>query len=248
MFAEYLKRARDGEIIHLKSPKQFSPIFELFTKLLREDNNNYHNPNNNDKQNTNSSTTSFTEYFKETNFDDFKSRLYKMIEHLNQTKRHYELFANILKDEIDCNLEGFLDIDFEKSYRLFHSSSLRQNYGYYIHRDSWFDLDPKGVNFTIYMTDVPYYANTQFFVDYFGTDIKYELGTRKILSPVLLDKVISYNCKERDVIIFCGDQLHGGAELEIPRFTIEFRLSQSLDFGRPDENILYKKIEQFLKS
>lgn len=236
MFSEYLERAREGEIIHLKSPKQFSPVFELFMNQMM------------DGTNSEASTLkSFTDFFKETKSDDFKSRLNGMVENLNNTRQHFNLFANIIKEEIDPCLEGILDIDFAKSYRLFHSNSMKQNYGYYIHRDNWFDLDPKGVNVIFYMTDVPYYANTQFFVDHFRTDIKYEPSTRKILSPVLLDKVTSYNCKERDVLIFCGAQLHAGSDLEVPRFTIEFRLSQSLDFGRKDKGILYKKVEQFLK-
>ena len=58
MFAEYLERARQGEIIHLESPEQFSPVFDLLMGQMTKDS---------------SESDSFKDFFQNTQFAHRKS-------------------------------------------------------------------------------------------------------------------------------------------------------------------------------
>jgi len=50
--------------------------------------------------------------------------------------------------------EYLLFLTLEKSLRICVPGVGKKNYGYFVHRDSWFDLAPDGVNINLYLSDV----------------------------------------------------------------------------------------------
>ena len=230
LISEFLPNVRSGEIFHLQSPEIFQPMFQLFSncfgKALKTD-------------------EPFKDVFDTLSWEQFDVSLNTVVSELDASKEHYKLFSNILfKNGVTDELVLIITLD--KSIRLCLSNRGKKNYGYFIHRDSWFDLPPDGINFVFYLTAVPYNGNTVFFPEFFKTNMPYDKKTRRLIDESSLTRTTSYNCRSGDVLVFAGDHLHGGALLDVSRFSVEFRLSQLPNYGRKNEGIYYRSIRDFL--
>ena len=139
--------------------------------------------------------------------------------------------------------EFLLEIPFAKSLRASLTGRGRSNYGYQVHRDSWFDLSPDGVNIVLYLTDVPYHGNTRFYRDFFNVELAWDRAQRTLLDEEPLRSVSAWECRAGDCLVFAGDQLHGGAYADVSRLSVEFRVSRLPEYGRPEKGIRYRAID-----
>ena len=231
---EICRRVRGGEIIHLTIPPQFNPIFNFLTLKFKK------------ALNINGT---LAQEFSSIDGAKYCSGVASVVAELDQTLEHYRIMAQCLALTGIANEEAFLRITLDKSLRTARSGQYKKNYGYLHHKDSWFDLSPDGVNIAIYLTDVPYEANTIFYKKYFQTPLTYDAATKKPVgfnTDNDLGEITTFDCKAGDVLIFAGDHLHSGPRFEIDRLSIEFRLSQLWGFGRPAQDIFYQPVSDFL--
>ncbi|HLJ53946.1 MAG TPA: hypothetical protein VKT77_02850 [Chthonomonadaceae bacterium] len=229
---ETIARVRAGEIVHLRAPRDFSPLYHLLTCNLEHEI---------------ECETPFPQAFHGLFWEEeLQPALATLVAQLDASKDHYRLLAQTLIDGGVSAEEGLLDITLDKSLRLCLTGRHKKNYGYQIHRDSWFDLAPDGVNIVLYLTDVPAHGNTQFYTDTFGVDVPHDPTTRRVLDDSDLRRVTAFHCRAGDVLVFSGDHLHSGALCETDRFSVEFRLSRCWEYGRPDQGIEYRGLSEFI--
>lgn len=228
-----LARVRSGEIVHMRAPAMFSPVFDALKRAL---------------ESKLRAGGDLAWAFERLTWPDLEPALNHGIRDLDCTREHFRRMASVLMDAGSiAGAEGMLDITLDKSLRLCVGGH-KKNYGYFVHRDSWFDLAPDGVNVVLYLTDVPAHGNTQFYTDHFQTLTPYDPETRRLLDESGLTRVTAYNCRAGDVMIFSGNHLHGGALCETNRLSVEFRLSRLWDFGRPDRGIVYRGLSDFVRN
>ena len=226
-----LERVRTGEIVHLSAPRDFAPLFNLLTGKLEEQT---------------GITEPFPRAFGDLSWEQLEPALGAVVKELDCTREHYRLLAQALLKNTVSEEEGLLHLTLDKSFRLCLTGRHKKNYGYFVHRDSWFDLAPDGVNIVLYLNDVPCHGNTLFYEDYFGVEVPYDPKTRRVLDESGLSRVTSFHCKAGDALIFSGDQLHSGALCETNRFSVEFRLSRHWEYGRRDQGITYRGVRDFI--
>lgn len=227
-----LARIRAGEIVHARNEPMFAPLFDLFNSRL---------------QFSLGTSEPLSAAFSALTWDRLEPALDELVSELDDSREHFCRLATALSEGgISC-AEGLLQITLDKSMRLCLTGRHKKNYGYFVHRDSWFDLSPDGINIVMYLTDVPAHGNTQFYTQYFDRDTPYHPQTRRLLDESSLTRVTAYNCRAGDVLIFSGDHLHSGALCETDRLSIEFRLSRCWDFGRPDQGIVYRSLQDYVK-
>lgn len=218
--------ARRGEIIHFQGNHPLRPIAELLCDVVQG-----HLGANTKRENLLADLT----------WPTFESALAATAETLDASKSHLERMSELLL-AAGVRGENLLHITLAKSWRASLADRGRRNSGYPPHRDSWFSLAPDGVNIVLYLTSVPYYGNTPFYLDYFGKEVPYDSATRTPLPPCDLARVTAFSCAPGDCLVFAGDQLHGGASVEVDRLSVEFRISRGLGFGRPEQGIVYQPV------
>jgi len=228
---ELIGRARGGEIIQLTGTHLFTPVFELLTEGLDE---------------ITGGEGSFRRGFDSWRPEEFADYFGRFVQAMDDSGAHYREFARAVAGAGIDPREFVLFITLDKSLRICVPGGGKKNYGYYIHRDSWFDLSPDGVNVVLYLTDVSYAGNTTFFPDFFGKAIDYDPPTRQLLQPLGSCRALAFNSRAGDCLVFAGDQLHGGALVESPRLSVEFRVSRMPEFGRPHQGIVYHRVADFL--
>jgi hypothetical protein len=230
---DLFSRVRAGEIIHLKSPNQFFPIYDFLEKKF---------------SNVLKVNCSLTQAFDFIEKERYCEGLNFIFDELDSTREHYKVMAKCLSDNKLSKEEAFLIITLDKSLRTSLAGRYKKNYGYLHHKDSWFDLAPDGVNIVVYLTDVPYEGNTIFFKKFFSHELAYDPQTKNPVNVDLNDlgEITSFNCNAGDILIFAGDHFHSGPRMDLNRLSIEFRLSRFLHYGRPLQNIYYKEFSHFL--
>lgn len=228
---ELIARARSGEIMQLTGPHVFTPLVSLLTDVL---------------DSITGGDGNFLRNFGSWSQEDFTSYLGQFVQAMDDSGAHYRAFARAAADENLDPREYLLFLTLEKSLRICVPGVGKRNYGYFVHRDSWFDLAPDGVNINLYLSDVSHAGNTVFFPEYFGKDLEYDPETRHLSKPIGSSRTLSFNCTAGDCLMFAGEQLHGGGIIEVPRLSVEFRVSRMPDFGRPQQGIDYRRLNDFL--
>ena len=226
-FAAILARARQGEIVHLQGDHLLRPVVTVLTETL---------------QAALGTTMSLDQAFPTLSWETYSAALQTMAAALDESQAHYLVFERALAAVRAC--ESVLQIRFDKSLRAGLADAGASNYGYPAHRDSWFDLAPDGVNIVLYLTAVPYYGNTAFYLDFFGRDVPYDSASRVLLDSSALRRVTALTCQAGDCLVFSGEQLHSGAPVRVDRLSVEFRLSRMATGGRPDEGIIYRPFHE----
>ncbi len=227
-----LARVRAGEIVHMRSPAMFAGPFRTLTDRVEQHM---------------GISAPLSGSFDTLNRDRVEPSLGALVRDLDDSGEHLRQMAVALMSQGGISEhEGMLQITLGKSMRFCLTESHKQNYGYFAHRDSWFDLSPDSVNIVLYLTDVPAHGNTQFYTDYFTQNAAYDPETRRLRDESSLTRVTAFNCKAADVLIFSGDHLHSGALCETNRLSVEFRLSRRWEFGRPECGIVYRPLSDFV--
>jgi len=225
-----LARVRNGEILHLQQPRSLQPLIRTISGRIER---------------ALGSDSWLPDHFAEISEVQFAAALATAVEEFDSTRQHYRMLADSLIQHGVSDKEGLLDITLDKSVRVCLTGRKKKNYGYFAHRDSWFDLAPDGVNIVLYLTDVPCHGNTQFYPELFRVDIPHDPESRRVLDDARLTRVTSFHCRAGDVLIFSGDHLHSGAPVEVDRFSVEFRLSRKWQYGRPDQGIVYRPLTEY---
>lgn len=172
--------------------------------------------------------------------------LQALSQRLERDPAHLAAFARVMLDA-GVDGESLLEIPLAKSLRASLAGRGRSNYGYQVHRDSWFDLSPDGINIVLYMTDVPYHGNTRFYPEFFGIDLAWNRSQRSLLDEEPLRMVTAWECRAGDCLLFSGDQLHGGALADVSRLSVEFRVSRTPSYGRPQQGIRYRSLGELVR-
>ncbi len=222
---EALAAARRGEIRHLRAPHPLSPLHDLLGDAFRDA----------------LGVRDLTAALPDLSWEKLDAALRDVSGALDASGAHLRRLGEVLVAE-GIRDEQLLRITLYKSLRASLAGRGRLNYGYQAHRDSWFDLAPDGINVVLYLTDVPYHGNTRFFTDFYGKEVAYEPGTRRLLDESALVRSMVFDCRAGDCLVFAGDQLHAGALADVSRLSIEFRLSKQGGHGRPDQDIVYQPL------
>jgi hypothetical protein len=228
--SKLLEDVRNGRIYYFSQPDFFSDVFSLFDRLFKE---------------SLGPDYKISAGFNGIDEVDFRIALSEVVTKLDRSKQLYDVVCRALRKG---GVEGeyVLDITLDKSLRFYFNDRFHKNYGYSIHRDSWFDLAPDGVNIVFFLTDLPCQGNTRFFERFFSEEVEFDPKTRNVSRPEeTLNPVTSYSCKSGDVLVFSGNHLHGGALVGVPRLSVEFRLSRTNIYGRPASGIFYRPLTDF---
>jgi len=218
-----LTTARTGEIHLLRGTHFFTPVLSLLQRELARV----------------LSLTAVATEWNSLSWEQAQAGLQALSQQWEKDPEHLALCARVLR-EAGVEGEFLLELPFAKSLRACLAGRGRSNYGYQVHRDSWFDLSPDGVNIVLYLTDVPYHGNTRFYRDFFNVDVAWDRERRALLDEEPLRRVTAWECRAGDGLMFAGDQLHGGAFADVSRLSVEFRVSRLPDYGRPQQGIRYR--------
>lgn len=223
-----IAKVRQGEIIRIEAGGQLYDLYRLLDGDISK----------------RFGKSSVSDAINEIDYSKFDHGFKDLCARFDNDKSHYCEFSKCLRAS-ELNKENILIVPMEKSCRLSVANQGKKNVGYPVHRDSWFDLANDGVNFVVYLTDVPYYGNTIFYPELFGQEVLYDPDSRMLVDDTSLSRAVSFNCKAGDVLIFSGEHVHGGAIMDVNRLSVEFRTSYTGVGGRPNEGIEYRPVEYF---
>ena len=88
-----IARVRAGEIVHLREPREFAPLYRLLTSKLEAQ------PG---------ISASFSEAFSELSWEQLEPALAAVVKELDGTREHYRLLAQPLIDNAVSEAEGLL--------------------------------------------------------------------------------------------------------------------------------------------